>query len=1227
MNRKAIVSNLVGEDTNGIIAVAREEGCAVEHVLPYGILIEGNRNQLLRLEKSGYRVKILTDVGVLEVGDHRILTVEDNTAGLSPQQLKIWSHFLLQLIAPPAKDWIVKLEQLGLDVVEPVSAYGLFVVGNMQMVDEAVKLPYVSWAGPFLPQYRLHNSTWDLSGTVRYISIAAYPPDRISKVADAVINYGGKVIRETVPPFYYYGQYGELLVEMAAENIKKIAQLPAVRWIEYAPPQAGLEGEREAQIVAGNLNSAAYPDKSPLPGYTGWLEGLGIDGGSGVKVAICDSGVDTNDKNNKTGHRDLLGRQNSFLDYGDGDYCPEDLAHGTHVASIAVGSAGTGQKDGDGFYWGQGVAPRAEYVNQNILLGPWPPDWQKLVRDAAVKGAQVMNNSWCSGKAPGDGYTLPARTFDRLIRDAVPGTARPRGLAVIFSAGNAGPGSFSITPPKELKNAIVVGNSLNYNPDKRFRCKDIRGVFGASSRGPARDGRILPTVVAPGTDVAAALSQGSRRTPIVGSGDKVHRSTNRYVYMTGTSMSAPLISGACALLIEWWRRRTGGKDPSPAMLKALLINGAENQAGGQDWRCISETGEWIMLEDGSYCRPLEFYPLEIVSGYETMTAVKKHEALEPGEWHYSAKDQMLYVRMPLNFRPMDSSAPLLYALAPHPLGSLPDNTQGWGRVSLNNILLQSPASDRGAKIFIDEEHTFTATGQQYVLKVAPADSSLPMRFTLVWTDAPASPGSGRVLVNDLDLEVQEIDGKNRIYKGNVFAGGYSRAGGHYDALNNVECVYLQKPAGVYEVRVVASALRALAKPPFGCRKHGQDFALVIDNAEQVSDKPVNLFPVVEQCKNSQEVNNILKVACKQLLVSLRAGDSVGLTDLETDCSQARSQAIRTITGRSIRKSTGSRLLVKSKGCKSGAGGLMAAANMAAGIKGEKSLILFSGAKQEGCLQCVDNGQKQLRDKQDLNIHTCALGPHANHYYLAELAAAHHGRYFYAPDASYLAEVCNYLRAELTGHGVVLNETVKGSGGAVSALVEENAEEVTFTFFWPDVPKKVVHDPRHINEIGVRLTSPDGQQVHPNSSWLYRQDGAGHVLFRIMKPRPGYWKLQLLAGREMDIQYTVSALVKSSLHLQLDTSVYQSTLKIMAHVKEKDAALTGWRPFARLLSANVSKDNVRFNEIDGGKEQGAIIDCKDISGPCNLLLLVDGISSVTGTPFRRLKMISLPPLRF
>ena len=103
-----------------------------------------------------------------------------------------------------------------------------------------------------------------------------------------------------------------------------------------------------------------------------------------------------------------------------------------------------------------------------------------------------------------------------------------------------------------------------------------------------------------------------------------------------------------------------------------------------------------------------------------------------------------------------------------------------------------------------------------------------MRITLVWTDAPGAPGSCPALVNDLDLEVAEVT-TGKIYKGNVFAKGYSIPWRDFDHCNNVECVYIQKPGGQYEVRVIGGNIVANARPPFDLIPW-QDFALVISNA-------------------------------------------------------------------------------------------------------------------------------------------------------------------------------------------------------------------------------------------------------------------------------------------------------------------------------------------------------------------------------------------------------------
>src|SRR5437870_6346353 len=51
-----------------------------------------------------------------------------------------------------------------------------------------------------------------------------------------------------------------------------------------------------------------------------------------------------------------------------------------------------------------------------------------------------------------------------------------------------------------------------------------------------------------------------------------------YVMWDGTSFAAPVVAGAAAVVRKWYRNLLGG-DPSPAMTKAMLINGARDIKG------------------------------------------------------------------------------------------------------------------------------------------------------------------------------------------------------------------------------------------------------------------------------------------------------------------------------------------------------------------------------------------------------------------------------------------------------------------------------------------------------------------------------------------------------------------------------------------------------------------------------------------------------------------------
>lgn len=153
-------------------------------------------------------------------------------------------------------------------------------------------------------------------------------------------------------------------------------------------------------------------------------------------------------------------------------------------------------------------------------------------------------------------------------------------------------------------------------------------------------------------------------------------------------------------------------------------------------------------------------------------------------------------------------------------GNVPNSNQGWGLANLARML------DTGARFFLDQETPFGATGDAFARTLGVRDSSKPVRVTLAWTDPPG-PTSGNSFVNNLDLAVATNSGT---FKGNVFSGGVSIAGGTADPRNNLESVYLPVGAsGSFTVTVTAANLAGNGVPG-NVDATDQDFALVVSNA-------------------------------------------------------------------------------------------------------------------------------------------------------------------------------------------------------------------------------------------------------------------------------------------------------------------------------------------------------------------------------------------------------------
>lgn len=272
--------------------------------------------------------------------------------------------------------------------------------------------------------------------------------------------------------------------------------------------------------------------------------------GRGVVVAVIDSGVDRR-------HAALAGRVVASVDFTGGNGA-DGYGHGTHIASLIAGAPAASADY-------SGVAPGARIVSLRVLDNSGAGKASSVID--AIEWAidnRVRYNISVINLSLG-GPVTSSYQDDPLCEAAE--RAVKAGITVVAAAGNFGQTPDgkqifgSITSPANDPMVIAVG-ALDTR-GTAVRSDDRIAKF--SSRGPTMyDQLIKPDLVAPGRNVVAAEAAGSllaTQSPerhVAGSG------ANGYIQLSGSSMSAGVVSGAVALLLD---RRPG---LSPAAVRSAL---------------------------------------------------------------------------------------------------------------------------------------------------------------------------------------------------------------------------------------------------------------------------------------------------------------------------------------------------------------------------------------------------------------------------------------------------------------------------------------------------------------------------------------------------------------------------------------------------------------------------------------------------------------------------------
>lgn len=256
--------------------------------------------------------------------------------------------------------------------------------------------------------------------------------------------------------------------------------------------------------------------------------------GENVNVAVMDTGI--------TAHADFENRILVFKDCINkkkGIY--DDNGHGTHVAGILGGS---GKMSPNGIY--QGIAPKSGLViikvldkngngnTSNVLEGV---DW--LIKNKERYKIRLLNIS--VGMLKNAGGKEKQELLDAV--DAV----WDAGIMVVTAAGNNGPMENTVTIPGISRKVLTVGSM----DDRTDQTGTYVGRDGYSGAGPTDCCIMKPEILAPGTNVMSCCADGKT-----------------YIKKSGTSMAAPVVTGALALAFEH------APDLSPAEMKLRLYESA-----------------------------------------------------------------------------------------------------------------------------------------------------------------------------------------------------------------------------------------------------------------------------------------------------------------------------------------------------------------------------------------------------------------------------------------------------------------------------------------------------------------------------------------------------------------------------------------------------------------------------------------------------------------------------
>jgi len=375
---------------------------------------------------------------------------------------------------------------------------------------------------------------------------------------DTLLNLRGTLKRT-------FNNVGLASAELPLSQIRELAKSSDVAYISL---DQKVESFGHVMQTLGMYNSGIYVKS-----------GTDYRDATGIGIAVIDSGMYSgHDLFKKGGAGNRIVANVDFTGQGRTD---DPYGHGTHVASLA---AGDWYSNGSAY---EGPASEANLINLRALKDDGTGtvsnvvaalDW--AIANKAAYNIKVINMS------------LGVMAKDSYRNDPLCLAARRAfnaGIVVVASAGNVGKDANghkvygSINSPGIEPTVLTVGAIDSKATD--IRTDD--GIASYSSRGPTRgyqlvggvkkyDNIIKPDVVAPGNKLVGArapLNKLLALNPLLAIGNVLLPDNKKLMTLSGTSMAAPVVSGAAAVLLDT------NPNLTPNMVKAILMYTAQSLHG------------------------------------------------------------------------------------------------------------------------------------------------------------------------------------------------------------------------------------------------------------------------------------------------------------------------------------------------------------------------------------------------------------------------------------------------------------------------------------------------------------------------------------------------------------------------------------------------------------------------------------------------------------------------